>query len=364
MEDQDKKIEEVTETAAETAEEKVEEKAAEVEEKAEEKAEEKKEEKKEKKAPKEGKKLSAGLIAGICGGAVALIAIVLVVIAIISGSGAISKYTAKDYAGAYSASKMAWFMAKSDKDVVAIGYVDNVLCKEGKYLEGARILAKVDQDVNAKALEKVYKDNPYLGMCVEGAVVQFATWEQDGDNSSEEPIEWVVLEVDTGSQPKALLLSTKVIGSISARSKTEGNTSYALSDIHGWCETDFYNTISFDESIKGKILMINVHTEPSSTGVDSGEDVKAHVFAPSLQDIQKYLQGNEEMEQYIRAEGTPAIKKAGSKVTSKGFSGYWLRNAGESEGFASAVTDKGDVIEGSGMSSSHGVRPMMWVSLG
>ena len=51
-------------------------------------------------------------------------------------------------------------------------------------------------------------------------------------------------------------------------------------------------------------------------------------------------------------------------MTNKGYAGYWLRNAGESEGFASAVTDKGEIVEGSSMSSSHGIRPMMWIKLG
>ena len=379
MADQEKKIEEVTEAAAETAEETKEaatEEEAKVEEKAEEKkAEEKVEEKlakmkaleKEAAKPEGGKKLSGGLIAGICGGAVALIAIVLVVIAFISGSGAVSKYKAKDYDGAYKASRMAWFMAKSDKDLVTIGYVGNVLCEEGEYLKGAKLLKGVDQEANKKVLSDLYKAHPFLGMGIPGAIVEFMSYDQDGDNSALEPIEWIVLTVDESSDtPKALLLSKKVIGSIDSRSKKDGNTSYANSNIHEWCESSFYNDIimGVDKKITDCILNVTVHTEPSSTGVDSGEDVKAHVFAPSLQDIEQYLQNDEAMAEYIRAEGTAAAKINKTKVTNKGYAGYWLRNAGESEGFASAVTDKGEIVEGSSMSSSHGIRPMMWIKLG
>ena len=275
---------------------------------------------------------------------------------------------AEQYTAAYNASKMDLGMSKVNKDVIAIAYVGKVLGPQGSFLEGAKILEGVDTSNESvkKAVDELYKKYPYLGMSVEGAVVEFGTWEQEPDKAGEEPIEWVVLKVDKNSDhPKALLLSTKVIGSIASRSRTEGNTSYAKSDVHGWCEIEFYKTLNGDENIKGKILMINVHTEPSSAGVDSGEDVEAHVFAPSIQDIEEYLD-NDTFRDYIRAQGTPAIKasKYKTKVTSKGFAGYWLRNAGESEGFASAVTDKGEVIEGSSTYASHGVRPMMWVSLG
>ncbi|MBQ3865770.1 MAG: hypothetical protein II776_02625 [Clostridia bacterium] len=376
MADKENKVEEVTEEVKATVE-KAEEKLNEVEDVAARKAEEAKEAVKAKaeevkeaakdkaeKVKTAGKKMSPAIIGAICGGVVAVVVVVLLIVAFVSGSGAISKYTAKDYEGAYNSAKMGWFMNKSDKDVITIGYVGNVLCPEGKYMEGAEVLKSVDAEAKAKDLEKLYKVNPYLGMCVEGAVVEFGTWEQDGDNSGEEPVEWVVLDVVKGDQPMALLLSTKVIGFTNVRSKTDGNTSYALSEIHGWCEVDFYKTFNANETVKGRILQVNVHTDPSSAGIDSGEDVNAHAFAPSLQDINTYLKGNPDLEKYIAAQGTATIKKQGAKVTNSGAAGYWLRNAGESEGFASAVTAKGEVVEGSGMSSSHGIRPMMWVSLG
>lgn len=240
------------------------------------------------------------------------------------------------------------------------------LCEEGKFLKASQILESVrtEDPELIKTAKKLYKTYPLL-KCKAGETISFATIEQDADPSAEEPIEWIVLAVEEGDQPMALLLSKKVIGSISARSKSDGNMSYANSNIHEWCESDFYSSICMgNDDVKKVILMTEVSTEPSSTGVDSGEPVKAHAFAPSVQDIEKYLANNEALAEMIRAEGTPAVKNKGTKVTNKGFAGYWLRNAGESEGFASAVTDKGDVIEGSGMSSAHGVRPMIWVKLG
>ena len=217
------------------------------------------------------------------------------------------------------------------------------LCQEGKFLQAAKILEAVrtDDPEIIKTAKKLYQDYPLL-QCKQGEIITFGTIEQDGDTSGEEPIEWIVLSVDEGSQPMALLLSKKVIGSISARSKTEGNMSYANSNIHEWCESDFYSSICMgNDDVKKAILMTEISTEPSSTGVDSGDPVKAHVFAPSIQDIEQYLKGNEELEQYIRAEDTAAVKANKTKVT-----------------------NKGEIIEGSSMSSAHGIRPMMWIKLG
>lgn len=315
-------------------------------------------------APKTPKKKNSKplIIAGIC---VLALVVACLVTAFVSAGIAVSKYNAKEYDGAYSASKLAFFMDAKSKKAITKDYVINVVYKDGDVLKGADILAGLS--FTDEELEKIYEKAPLLAMTKVGNVAKFATWEQDGDTSAEEPLEWVVLDtVLDGDTPRALLMSKAAFGA-SVFSRDSKNTTYSSSMLNSFCESDFYLSVNSDDAVKGKILKVNIKTEDSKAGMDSGDDVQVHAFAPSREDVEKYLinTDNETLKSFLIAEGTPALKKNGFRVSTNGVTGYWLRNAGEAVGFVSSVTNKGEIVEGSTVSSTaNGVRVCMWVKLG
>ena len=265
-------------------------------------AEEKKEAPKAPKEKKGGKKLPI-IIAAI----VAVVIIAFVVVAFVMGSSAINAYGAKDYAAAYNNSKLALFMSAGDKNVIKEAYVKEVLCKEEKYFTAAEILEKSSMTEEKK--NEIYASNPALALCKEGQIVKFGKYESDNNAANgPEDVEWIVLEVTKeNGKARALLLSKDIIGAPGGWNKTDGNTFYSASNLHDWCESDFYLTFTmYDASLKDKILKMKVATADSSTGVDSGEDVAAHAYAPAKEDLDKYLTGD--LAKYIIASPTASAK--------------------------------------------------------
>ncbi|MBR7164957.1 MAG: hypothetical protein IKD18_01640, partial [Clostridia bacterium] len=318
------------------------------------------------KAPKEkkgGKKLPI-IIAAI----VAVVIIAFVVVAFVMGSSAINAYGAKDYAAAYNNSKLALFMSADDKNVIKEAYVKEVLCKEEKYFTAAEILEKSSMTEEKK--NEIYASNPALALCKEGQIVKFGKYESDNNAANgPEDVEWIVLEVTKeNGKARALLLSKDIIGAPGGWNKTDGNTFYSASNLHDWCESDFYLTFTmYDASLKDKILKMKVATADSSTGVDSGEDVAAHAYAPAKEDLDKYLTGD--LAKYIIASPTASAKAAGVTAYGKEQAAqYYLRNVGNVENnaqWAAGIDKKGAFNEGLAMSgNATGARVCINVDLG
>ncbi len=325
--------------------------------------EEPKEEKKAPKAKKGGAK--TGIIIGIVA---AVIIVAALVLTIVMGSMATTAYKNGDYAKAYSNSTMALFLAKGDKDVIAQAYVEKVLCKEGKYFTAAGILEKTSLSEEKKA--KIYASDNALALCKEGQIVKFGKFETDNNAANgPEELEWIVLEVTKeGGRARALIMTKDVVGNPGGWNKfTDGNTSYAMSNLNSWCEDFYINFTMYDASLKDKILKMRVSTADSSTGVDSGEDVEAYAYAPAKEDLDKYLTGD--LAQYIKASPTDSAKAAGVTAYGKDrTSVYYLRNVGNVENntqWAAGIDKEGAFQEGLSMSgASTGARVCINVDLG
>jgi len=276
------------------------------------------------------KKKKGGLIA-----AIAVIALVIVAVgafcgfAFLSNSQAIAAYHAKDFATAYNKIGSAFFMTENDKNIITEKYVLEVLCKEGKYYEGRKILEA--STIAEERLQKIYAQDPEFAFYKIGQIVKFGKYETDGDmtNGAEE-LQWVVLDViEEDGVLKAVLMTKKIVGTCENWNRlTPNNTFYAKSEVNDWCNVEFYNTFTMaDFNLKSKILKTVVSTEDSSGGVDSGEDVEAFAYAPSTQQIENALKG--ELAKYKQASVTPAAAKAG--VTGYGknaYGAYYVRNIG------------------------------------
>ncbi len=323
------------------------------------------EEKKE--APK-AKKANKALPAIIAAAVVAVLVVAFVVVAFVMGSSAINAYGAKDYEGAYNNSKLALFMSAGDKNVIKEAYIKEVLVKEQKYFTAAEILEKSNMSEEKK--NEIYASDASLALCKEGQIVKFGKYESDNNAANgPEEVEWIVLEVTKeNGRARALLLSKDIVGAPGGWNKTDGNTFYSASNLHDWCENDFYLTFTmYDASLKDKILKMKVATADSSTGVDSGEDVAAHAYAPAKEDLDKYLTGD--LAKYVNASPTASAKAAG--VTAYGkeqIAQYYLRNVGIVENnaqWASGIDKKGAFNEGLAMSgNATGARVCINVDLG
>ena len=323
------------------------------------------EEKKE--APK-AKKANKALPAIIAAAVVAVLVVAFVVVAFVMGSSAINAYGAKDYEGAYNNSKLALFMSAGDKNVIKEAYIKEVLVKEKKFFTAAEILEKSNMTEEKKS--EIYSCDPSLALCKEGQIVKFGKYE--GDNNAAngpEDVEWIVLEVTKeNGRARALLLTKDIVGAPGGWNKVDGNTFYSASNLHDWCENDFYITFTmYDAALKEKILKVKVATADSSTGVDSGEDVAAHAYAPAKEDLDKYLTGD--LAKYVNASPTASAKAAGVTAYGKDqIAQYYVRNVGIVENnaqWAAGIDKKGAFNEGLAMSgNATGARVCINVDLG
>lgn len=325
------------------------------------------EEKKEKKAEPQAKKGGIKLPV-IIAAAVAVVIVAFVVVALVMGSTAIKAYQNKDYEGAYNNSKLALFMSAGDKNVIKEAYIKEYLCKNEMYFTAAEILEASKMSEEKK--NEIYASNPSLALCKEGQVVKFGKYESDNNAANGyEDVEWIVLDVTKeNGRARALLLSKDIIGAPGGWNKLDGNTFYSASNLHDWCESDFF--VSFtgaDVELRKKILKVKISTADSSTGVDSGEDVAVHAYAPSKEDLDKYLTGD--LAKYITASPTPSAKAAG--VTAYGkeqVAQYYLRNVGNVENnaqWAAGIDKKGAFNEGLAMTgNATGARVCINVDLG
>ena len=343
------------------------------------KAEAPAEEKKE--APK-AKKANKALPAIIAAAVVAVLVVAFVVVAFVMGSSAINAYGAKDYEGAYNNSKLALFMSAGDKNVIKEAYIKEVLVKEAKYFTAAEILENSSMTEEKKS--EIYASDASLALCKEGQVVKFGKYEAgefvpyDGTNYftqieretlPPEELEWIVLEVTKeNGRARALLLSKDIVGAPGGWNKTDGNTFYSASNLHDWCENDFYLSFTmYDASLRDKILKVKVATADSSTGVDSGEEVVAHAYAPAKEDLDKYLTGD--LAKYVNASPPASAKAAGVTAYGKDqIAQYYLRNVGNVENnaqWAAGIDKKGAFNEGLAMTgNATGARVCINVDLG
>ncbi len=315
------------------------------------------------KPAKKGKKLPLAPI--IAAGAAGVLLIAALVFTIIMGSASVSAYKNKDYVGAYNKSQLALFQSKSDKNIIAEAYI-KAICNEGKYYVAAKAMKK--SSLSEEKKDALCAENNALALCVEGQVAVFGKYETDNKltNGAEE-LEWIVLDViEQDGRARAFIMTKDIIGVPGGWNKfDELNTDYGKSNLHDWCETDFYKTfLMSDTTLADRILLVSVETEDSSDGSDSGEAVAAHAYAPSREELKQYLKGD--MEKYLIASATPAAKAKGLVCAGTDrLAAYYLRNTGVKEDDTqwAAGVDKDGVLQ-EGFGSNSGARVCINIDLG
>ncbi len=237
-------------------------------------------------------------------------------------------------------------------------------------------------------------------------VVTFGSYEQDGDTSSTEAIEWYVLDEQDG---KTLLISKYVLDAVAFSDVDEGVTwggtsprattdvEWADSSLREWLNSEFLESAFSDEERSAIVSTTNTDTKSNvarsgAEGSDSSIQVATEstdsVFLLSITEARTYFNNSAARvaypTQYAIDQGVYTGVTSGSDgEIDEDLSGaaiWWLRTTGYYAGYTSVVTDDGyihgdgyringelhDGYEDHGENASElggniGVRPCIWV---
>lgn len=194
-----------------------------------------------------------------------------------------------------------------------------------------------------------------------GDTVTMGLYEQDGViNNGEEPIEWMVVEVDEDGG-RALLVSKYSLDRLLYHSKYEPVT-WETCDLRGVLNGEFLERVFSEEEIR-RIQPAQLHTEDNpKTGTKGGNDTVDRVFLLSAEEAEKYFPTEKER------TGLPTryllqlcALTNGLEFTS---SVYWLRTPGDIQAHACYVCAGLVSLSGwGGNIHKLPIRPAMWISL-
>ncbi len=232
-------------------------------------------------------------------------------------------------------------------------------------------------------------------------------YEQDGDEKTEDALEWRVLTAKDG---KALLLTDRVIRSESYfnpawiqykncsweksligttratnnlgsggnwkkftvdpskiplnRKGTETGTDDDLFYVHAryWCNQVFYETVFTDEERSRILLTHNINADNPDSGIDGGADTDDYVFFLSLDEVQEYLPTNESR----KALRTKMADREAVHPLKGSYCLWWLRTPGQFLCNAIYVLQNGTISTYGSDVGHHnlGYRPAMWITIG
>ena len=128
-----------------------------------------------------------------------------------------------------------------------------------------------------------------------GATVSFGTYEQDGKEANgREAIEWVVLKVDRN---RALLLSTHILGAVTAYDNLQSVDRQVITDSYIWpnsLQRDWLNndflSVAFTDSEQRAIVSVTVRngSDQSATGASAGSNTTDRLFLLSWAEYERY----------------------------------------------------------------------------
>lgn len=198
------------------------------------------------------------------------------------------------------------------------------------------------------------------GLCV-GDTVTLGHYEQDGViQNGEEPIQWIVLEVDAAER-KALVISKYSLDRLLYHSKYEPVT-WETCDLRGVLNGEFLSTVFSSEEIQ-RILYSQLHTEDNTEkDTKGGNDTVDQVFLLSAEEAENYFSSDEDR------IGLPSAYLLQLCAYTNGLestsSVYWLRTPGDTQAHAAYVLG-GRVNLGGWAGNVHKlpIRPAMWISL-
>ena len=235
-------------------------------------------------------------------------------------------------------------------DIIRYTYAKRLIAHD-KISDAVAVLAKADGYEPAVSLLKKYE------FSVEGNIVKFGKYEQDGDTSNgDEALEWIVLKYEDGKA----LLTTRYCIDCKQYKNDYGAVTWESSEIRTWLNSRFIEkTFSNDE--RGKILDTEVDPTPNPKFKTKAGNITADKgFLLSADEFDEYLEGGEYAigytTQYARDRGVQSGPISGTSVC-------WLRTPGESLVYVSTVSYVGELnlMGVYSYSSSCGIRPAMWV---
>lgn len=186
-----------------------------------------------------------------------------------------------------------------------------------------------------------FNKNPFRG-CQVGDVVEFGSYEQDGDISNgKEPIEWRVLTVEGN---RAHVVSQKALDARAFNTDVDDGNDWGSSDLKKWLENDFASqAFTGDE-------MSEIDGAPTLLSVDeANEYFNSDVYRMSMSTQQALYNGALATEGGIY-DGTCC---------------WWLRSSG-GESYCVACVDMVGSVNSDGCYVDHSdfsVRPALWVNL-
>ena len=210
-----------------------------------------------------------------------------------------------------------------------------------------------------------------------GNIVEMGLFEQDDTHKGQEPIEWIVLEVDYETD-RALLLSKYSI-SCWPFSDRPGEVDWEDSFVRDQLNGEFLQ-MSFSEEERDQILTAEVRTRQR---IDQESDDSETEDRYLMSQDQVFLLSDEEVLQYYpkrkerQCEAVPLLAaEADEAETGDGEAGgpvisdltgtifWWLRTPG-SDGGIQCVGAEGSVVEAGYLPvrSDFGIRPAVWVRL-
>ncbi len=236
--------------------------------------------------------------------------------------------------------------------------------------------------------------------------VTFGTYEQDGNSSSTEDIEWYVLDEQDG---KTLLISKYVLDAVAFSDVDEGvswagssprlttDVEWADSSLRAWLNGEFLESAFSAEERSSILTTTNTDTKnnvsrSATDGADSSiqtaTESEDNVFLLSTSEARSYFNNSAARvaypTQYAIDQGVYTGVTSGSDgeidEDLSGAAVWWLRTSGYYAGYTSVVTDDGyvhgdgyringelhDGYDDHGENSSElggnvGVRPCIWV---
>jgi len=194
-----------------------------------------------------------------------------------------------------------------------------------------------------------------------GNVVEFGHYEQDNNlQNGEEPIEWIVLDVQDGM---ALLISRYGVDSRAYHTSYE-NMTWEKSSLRNWLNTTFLQTV-FSPTEQDQIQTVTVDNGKSqgysAWGTDGGKDTEDQIFLLSHAEAEKYFATKEAR----ICMATEYTKKQGAMfLGAEGRCSWWLRSPGTNPCNAECIAINGALKFEDYVSNTRiVVRPVLWIDL-
>lgn len=183
-----------------------------------------------------------------------------------------------------------------------------------------------------------FNKNPFKG-CQVGDVVEFGSYEQDGNVSNgKEPIEWRVLAVEGN---RAYVVSQKALDARAFNEDEDGGNDWNSSDLKKWLENDFASQAFTGDEMK------EINGAPTLLSVDEAN---------------KYFKSDNDR---ICMPTQQAVNNGVYKDEDNGACHWWLRSRGDDSDHAAYVYAAGFMFsDGEYVYCPFlAVRPALWVNL-